>query len=272
MTENADRPPLLTTRNLAKHYGGIRAVDGVDCAIPEGAIYAVIGPNGAGKTTFFNCLGGVVKPTSGTIEFLGEPIGGIPSHRIAARGIARTWQTIRLFEHMTVLENAMVGCHTRGKSGVLSSIFGFPSQRREERRLRDEAMEQLTLMKLERYAESPVSALPFLYQRRVEMARALAARPRLLLLDEPAAGLNTRETAELGETIRDIRDGGVTVILVEHDMSLVMSISDRVLVLDHGVPIAEGAPREIQNDERVIAVYLGTEDICEAELDVPLGV
>ncbi|MFP4381050.1 MAG: ABC transporter ATP-binding protein [Candidatus Sumerlaeia bacterium] len=254
------KQPLLNVQNLSKRFGGVQALQGVNCAVEEGEIFAVIGPNGAGKTTFFNCLTGVVKPTEGAVYFRDYEITGQASHKVAARGIARTWQTIRLFEHMSVLENVLIGCHTQGRCGMFSSVLRLPVQRREEKRLREIAMEQLRLMQIDELANEAVGGLPFLKQRRVELARALAADPGLILLDEPAAGLNTRETAELGRLIRELRDRGVTVVLVEHDMSLVMEISDRVLVLDFGKPIALGAPREVQEDEKVIAVYLGVED------------
>jgi branched-chain amino acid transport system ATP-binding protein len=256
---------LLETRDLARHFGGLKAVEGVECRVEEGQIYAVIGPNGAGKTTFFNCLGGVIAPTRGEILYKGERIDGLAPHQVAARGMARTWQTIQLFEHMSVLENVLVGCHVRGKTGFAGSILRLPNYWREERQLRAEALGRLRDLEIEHLANEPVSRLPFLEQRRVELARALAAEPGLLLLDEPAAGLNTRETAELGELIKTIRDRGITIVLVEHDMSLVMEISDRVLVLDHGQPIAEGKPREVQENEKVIAVYLGLDDDDEDE-------
>lgn len=251
---------LLLVRHLSKRFGGVHALEGVDFHVPEGAIYAVIGPNGAGKTTLFNCLNGIVRPTTGEIEFAGRSIAGCAPHRVAQRGIARTWQTIRLFEHMTVLENVMVGCHPRSRSGFIPALFRLPPHGREERDILRWSMEQLALLDMAQHAQKPVSTLPFLQQRRVELARALAAEPRLLLLDEPAAGLNTRETAQLGALIREVRDRGITILLVEHDMSLVMEISDTVFVLDHGTPIAEGPPREIQENEKVIAVYLGTDE------------
>jgi branched-chain amino acid transport system ATP-binding protein len=253
-----DSAVLLEVRDLSKRFGGVNALEDVSCSVRAGRIFAVIGPNGAGKTTFFNCLTGVERPTTGAIAFEGRALAGLPPHRIAAAGVARTWQTIRLFEHMTVLENVLVGCHCRGRSGILSSILRLPSQKREERELRAHALRHLEAMGIADLAHQAVGRLPFLKQRRVELARALASSPQLLLLDEPAAGLNTRESTELGTLIQMIRAGGVTIVLVEHDMSLVMEISDRVLVLDHGVPIAEGSPREIQENETVIAVYLGT--------------
>jgi ABC-type branched-subunit amino acid transport system ATPase component len=232
----------------------------VDCRVRESEIYAVIGPNGAGKTTFFNCLNGIEQPTRGEVAFEGRPITGLSPHCVAERGVARTWQTIRLFAHMSVLENVLIGCHSRGRCGFTSAVLRLPLHWREERRLRDEALAQLERLGIADLAARHVDSLPFLEQRRVELARALASHPRLLLLDEPAAGLNTRETAHLADEIRTLRDDGITVLLVEHDMSLVMEISDRVLVLDQGTPIAEGPPREVQENEKVIAVYLGIEE------------
>lgn len=249
--------PLLEVRGLLKQFGGLRALDGVDCCVPAGRIQAVIGPNGAGKTTFFNCVSGVDTPTDGKILFDGASIVGMAPHRIAEAGIARTWQTIDLFEDMTALHNVMVGRHCRTKCGMLRSAFRLRSQRLEERQIRSDALCWLELLGIADYADRQAGELQFLHQRRVELARALASEPRLLLLDEPAAGLNTKETVELAEIIRLIRSTGVTVLLVEHDMTLVMEISDDVLVLDHGVPIAQGPPREVQNDKQVIAIYLG---------------
>jgi len=256
---------ILEVRDLAKHFGGVRAVDGVSCRVPEGMIYAVIGPNGAGKTTFFNCLNGIEKPTSGSILFDGADITGLAPHRVASLGVARTWQTIQLFEHMTALENVMVGLHSRTRAGMLASMLRLPRHWRTERQARSEALARLDQLGIAELAGQHPGALPFLKQRRIELARALASEPRLLLLDEPAAGLNSRETAELGELIHSIRESGVTVVLVEHDMSLVMEISDRVFVLDHGTPVMEGTPREVQEDPRVIAVYLGEDDETEPE-------
>ena len=252
---------LLEVRGLVKQFGGLRALDGVECSVPAGCIQAVIGPNGAGKTTFFNCISGIDVPTDGDILFDGVSIAGIAPHRIAETGIARTWQTIDLFENMTALHNVMVGRHCRTHCGMLSSALRLPAQRREEKQIRSDALCWMEMLGIADYADRPAGQLPFLQQRRVELARALASEPRLLLLDEPAAGLNTKETAELSEIIRLIRSTGVTILLVEHDMTLVMEISDNVLVLDHGTPIAEGPPREIQNDEHVIAIYLGDENL-----------
>lgn len=249
---------LLEVRHLGKQFGGLRALDDVSLAVHPQEIKAIIGPNGAGKTTLFNCITGIERITTGSIYFDKRPITGLPPHRIAACGIARTWQTIRLFEDMTVLENVMVGRHCRSRCGLLRSALRTPAQRREERQLRSDAFCQLEFLGIAALADRRVGELPFLQQRRVELARALAAEPRLLCLDEPAAGLNVRETAELGEVIRTVRNMGMTVLLVEHDMALVMDISDSVLVLDHGFRIAEGTPQEIQRNEQVISVYLGS--------------
>ncbi len=251
--------PILEIKEVGKEFGGLHALDGVNCAIPEGQIKAIIGPNGAGKTTLFNCLTGVDRPTRGSVIFEGKSISGLQPYEIAKAGLARTWQTIALFDHMTALENVLVGRHCRTSSGMFRSAFRFPSQRREEKQMRREAYDLLDSLGIADSAGKDVGQLTFLEQRRVELARCLASEPRVLLLDEPAAGLNTRETAELGDVIRNIRRRGITIVLVEHDMSLVMDLSDSVLVLDHGVPIAEGTPREIQADEKVIAVYLGEE-------------
>jgi ABC-type branched-subunit amino acid transport system ATPase component len=224
-----------------------------------GQIFAVIGPNGAGKTTFFNCLSGTLVPSDGAIEFEGKRIEKQPAHRIAALGMARTWQTIRLFAHLTVLDNVLIGCHSRGRCGFLNSLFHTPWQRREERALRQEAFEQLERLKIGRLANASVDSLPFLQQRRVELARALVARPRLLLLDEPAAGLNTRETAHLGELIdpsarRSDHHAG------RNDMSWSWIFRPGAGARPTGVPLAEGSPREIQENEKVIATYLGSDE------------
>lgn len=251
---------ILEIRNVSKQFGGLHALEGVQCTVPRGQIKAIIGPNGAGKTTLFNCLTGVFPPTSGDILFEGKSMAGLAPHQVAAAGIARTWQTIALFDHMTALENVLVGRHCRSHCGMIRSALRFPSQRKEEHEMHHDALCRLEMMGIPETAHRPIGELTFLQQRRVELARCLASEPRLLLLDEPAAGLNIKETAELGEIIRVIHRMGITVILVEHDMSLVMDISDSILVLDRGVPLAEGSPREIQSNEKVIAVYLGEDE------------
>ncbi|MDG4551255.1 MAG: ABC transporter ATP-binding protein [Candidatus Contendobacter sp.] len=248
---------LLTVEGLEQSFGGVMALAGVSFQTPVGLIYAVIGPNGAGKTTLFNNLCGFYQPSSGSIRFDGHELRGLPPHRIAALGMARTFQNLQLFFNMTVIENVMVGCHLRAQTGLLAAALRLPQVRREERRLRAWASEALELCDLADRAEQPAGALPYGLMKRVEIARALAAKPRLLLLDEPAAGLNDTETLALRELIARIRASGMTILLVEHHMPLVMSVSDRLLVLDYGSVLAEGSPAEIQANPRVIAAYLG---------------
>lgn len=248
---------LLTVEGLEQSFGGVMALAGVSFHTPENLIYAIIGPNGAGKTTLFNVLCGFYQPASGSLRFNGQELRGRPPHRIAALGIARTFQNLQLFFNMTVLENVMVGGHLRAKTGLLAAALRLPQVRHEEQQLREWAREALELCELTDHAEHPAGALPYGLMKRVEMARALAAKPRLLLLDEPAAGLNDTETMALRDLIQRIRASGVTVLLVEHHMPLVMSVSDRLLVLDYGSVLAEGTPAEIQANPRVIAAYLG---------------
>ena len=249
--------PLLAVEGLEQSFGGVMALAGVSFHTDEHAIYAVIGPNGAGKTTLFNVLCGFCQPAAGSLRFNGQELRGLPTHRIAALGMARTFQNLQLFFNMTVLENVMVGGHLRAQSGLLAAALRLPQVRREEQQLREAAREALALCELADRAEQPASALPYGLMKRVEIARALAAQPRLLLLDEPAAGLNDTETLALRDLIQRIRATGVTVLLVEHHMPLVMSVSDRLLVLDYGSVLAEGPPALIQADPRVIAAYLG---------------
>ena len=249
--------PLLAVEGLEHSFGGVMALAGVSFQTPESLIYAIIGPNGAGKTTLFNALCGFYRPAAGSIRFNGHELCGLPTHRIAALGIARTFQNLQLFFNMTVRENVMVGCHLRAKTGLFGAALRLPKVRREEEQLREWAGAALELCELSDRADQLASALPYGLMKRVEIARALAAKPRLLLLDEPAAGLNDTETLALRDLISVIRAGGVTVLLVEHHMPLVMSVSDRLLVLDYGSVLTEGTPAEIQTDPRVVAAYLG---------------
>jgi branched-chain amino acid transport system ATP-binding protein len=249
---------LLKTLALRKEFGGLVAVDNVDFTVPGGAIVSLIGPNGAGKTTFFNMLTGVYKPTAGQVVFGGEDMTGRPPHAYTERGIGRTFQNIRLFQNMTALENVLVGMHTRLHGRLLEAILHTPRVKREESEARDRARELLEYSGLRRKDHEIGRNLSYGDQRRLEVARALATQPKLLLLDEPTAGMNPQETADFTAFVSRLRDErGLTVLLIEHDMRVVMGVSDRVTVLDYGEKIAEGTPGEIQKNERVIEAYLG---------------
>jgi len=252
--------PLLEVNKINKHFGGLHAVNDVSFTAEKGSISAVIGPNGAGKTTVFNLITGFLTPDSGRISFEKSEITNLKPHEIAYQGILRTFQNLKLSGTMTALENVMIGRHTKSKSGFLSGLLNLPRTWKEEKEIRDSAFSILEKLNIADCAGQEVSSLPFGKQRAVELARGLAGEPRLLLLDEPASGLNIYETAELGSLIRKINEMGVTILLVEHDMSLVMDISDHITVLNFGKKIAAGHPREIQRNEDVINIYLGDFD------------
>ncbi|MEU4169145.1 ABC transporter ATP-binding protein [Streptomyces sp. NPDC026665] len=254
-----DAAPLLEARGITMRFGGLTAVDGVDLTVKHSEIVGLIGPNGAGKTTFFNCLTGLYVPTEGEVRLDGAPLPARPA-RVTRAGVARTFQNIRLFANMTALENVIVGRHTRTSAGLLSAIGRGPRYRREERESRSRAMELLAFVGLAGQESVLARNLSYGAQRRLETARALASEPRLLLLDEPTAGMNPQETRETEELVHAIRDQGVAVLVIEHDMRFIMSLCDRVAVLVQGAKLTEGAPGDVQADERVVEAYLGAPD------------
>jgi branched-chain amino acid transport system ATP-binding protein len=254
--------PLLATKDCTIRFGGLVAVKELNLEVRPGELFGLIGPNGAGKTTVFNLITGIYAPTSGTIAFDGKDIHGHPAHRIAAGGIARTFQNIRLFANLTVLENVLVSCHMKRRQGLLGAVFRGPKFLKEEEEFRAESLALLKMFQLDKLADEMACNLPYGSQRRLEMARALVTRPRLLLLDEPAAGMNPQESAELMSLIRRMRDEfHLAILLVEHNMKVVMGVCERIQVIDHGESIAVGGPAEIKKHPKVIEAYLGAEAV-----------
>jgi len=248
---------ILEIRKVTKQFGGLVAVDGVEFAVRRGEIFALIGPNGAGKTTLFNCITGIYAPTMGDVVYNGQNISGARPHKVAKMGIARTFQNIRLFGFMTAVDNVKVGQHVRMHAKLWDAMLKTPAARHEESRVRDRAYELLRYVGIERFADYYARNLPYGQQRRLEVARALATEPQLLLLDEPAAGFTPQEKVELMKLVEKIVADGITVFLIEHDMKVVMSISKRICVLDHGEEIALGPPEMVRSNQRVIEAYLG---------------
>lgn len=248
---------LLDVANLSIHFGGVKAVQNVSFSIDSGIVYSVIGPNGAGKTTLFNLITGVYKPTAGEIRLDGESIAGKSPNELAARGVARTFQNLQICMNMSAIENVMVGAHLRLDRNLLKAALRFPALKRGDAVLREEAAELMRFVGLASYVEARADCMPYGALKRLEIARALALKPRLIFLDEPAAGLNPKETLEVDQLVRKVADSGVTVVLVEHDMKMVMNLSDRILVLDYGKKLTEGTGQEVRRNPDVIAAYLG---------------
>ncbi len=273
MTLSAPQPdvPILQIDRLEMRFGGVAALQGISYEVPCGVIQAVIGPNGAGKTTLFNCISGILQPSDGGIFFEGLRIGGLAPHKIAKLGVSRTFQHVALFKKMSVLENVMLGRHPRTRRGFLAAGFRLPGMRAEEWRIRQKALEYLDFVGLAGLAELEAGTLPLGNQKILEISRALATEPRLILLDEPAGGLNMRETEELGELVQRIKKLGITVLIVEHDMNLIMDISERILVLNYGQVLASGPPAEIKENNTVIEAYLGMENGDAAVSRKPRG-
>ena len=248
---------LLEVKDLSIHFGGVKAVQNVSFNIDAGIVYAVIGPNGAGKTTLFNLITGVYKPTTGEIRLDGEPIHGKSPNELAERGVARTFQNLQICMNMTAIENVMVGAHLRLDRNLFKAALRWPSLRKRDRELREEAAELMRFVGLESYTNARADTMSYGVLKRLEIARALAMKPRMIFLDEPAAGLNPKETIEVDQLVRKVADSGITVVLVEHDMKMVMNLPDRILVLDYGKKLAEGTGEEVRKNPDVIAAYLG---------------